>query len=185
MLVDKEVPDAFVKSLYEDFRNLVLDPYTTDSGELHKKFIQVHQSQLSRLVGAKGSKLYKLTARDIRDMRRYYLDKIKDSASTKNTEQLKSYSNWLHGFKSSVEEVKKEYNWTNGEHPTNEMKLYRIWRYLVNTMVYPSRTLNSMLKLPTLMKEYCAYSQSENPSDFVSMVPMKRNTISWSRVVKI
>jgi hypothetical protein len=107
MLLNKQVPDNYVKYIYEEFRDLILMPYTDDIGDFHKKFSSKHMNSLAKIVGSNGSKLNNMTYDDLKKLIDYYSKHIQVSNSPKHPpgcDLLKSYSYWLKYFKNNDHE---------------------------------------------------------------------------------
>lgn len=86
--------------MYEQFNDLLLKPQSDQLGAIPKAFAVKHAAQLREFLGKDGSKLTKLSSRDISKMIDYYKKQIADPKHAAPG-LLKSYSPWLANFQSA------------------------------------------------------------------------------------
>lgn len=91
--------------MYEQFKELLLNRQSENMGTIPKAFATKHATRLHEFVGQDGSKLTKLSKRDITTMVDYYKKQMADPKHNASS-LLKSYSTWLARFQSTdFEEV--------------------------------------------------------------------------------
>ncbi|KAG1446515.1 hypothetical protein G6F56_009543 [Rhizopus delemar] len=95
--------EQFIEELFENFNQLLLNPYSSKLGTIPKAFAKKHGSQLTDLMGRKGSKLKKMNKDILKKISNYVDDVISKQRAPSKTgsDLLKSYSPWLASFKSS------------------------------------------------------------------------------------
>ncbi|KAI9251048.1 hypothetical protein BY458DRAFT_559563 [Sporodiniella umbellata] len=95
--------EQFIEDLFENFNQLLLNPYSSKLGSIPKAFAKKHGSQLMDLMGKKGSKLKKMDREVMKKISKYVDEVIsKQRAPTKTgSDLLRSYSPWLASYKNS------------------------------------------------------------------------------------
>lgn len=99
-LTNKDVPQSFITSKYNEFYQLVLNNYSERLGSIPKKQAAKFANHFIRSFGENGSKISKLTERNIIELEQFCREKLNTSIGSGEGKNLKSYSPWLNAFKS-------------------------------------------------------------------------------------
>lgn len=99
-MANKDVPQSFITSKYDEFYQLVLNNYTERLGTIPKKQAAKFANHFIRCFGEKGSKIRNLTSKNLAELDKFCRENLDSRASIEEEKNLKSYSPWLNSFKS-------------------------------------------------------------------------------------
>ncbi|KAF1799211.1 hypothetical protein FB192DRAFT_1333067 [Mucor lusitanicus] len=99
-LANKDVPQSFVASKYNEFYQLVLNSYSERLGTIPKKQAAKFANHFIRSFGENGSKISKLTEKNVAELEQFCREKLNTGNNPSEEKNLKSYSPWLNAFKS-------------------------------------------------------------------------------------
>ncbi|KAL9555838.1 hypothetical protein MBANPS3_002175 [Mucor bainieri] len=99
-LANKDVPQSFIASKYDEFYQLVLNNYSERLGTIPKKQAAKFANHFIRHLGENGSKISRLSEKALIELEQFCREKLNTSNNASQEKNLKSYSPWLNAFKS-------------------------------------------------------------------------------------